>query len=100
MVHLAFLFLTLFYPYHPPPTYQAIVVDATTSRPLASVSVVDLQGKASSTTDSQDRFSLPGPVAHFRLRDLGFAALEATRSALAPGQVNTLRLLPEAILLS
>ena len=100
MAHLAFLFLTLFYPYPPPPAYQAIVVDATTSRPLASVSVVDLQGKSSSATDSQGRFSLPGPVAHFRLRGLGFAALEATRSALAPGQVDTLRLLPESILLS
>jgi len=100
MVHLAFLFLTLFYPYHSPPTYQAIVVDATTSWPLASVNVVDLQGKASSATDSQGRFSLPGPVAHFRLRGLGFAALEATRSALAPSQVDTLGLLPEAILLS
>ena len=100
MAHLAFLFLTLFYPYPPPPAYQAIVVDATTSRPLASVNVVDLQGKASSATDSQGRFSLPGPVAHFRLRGLGFAALEATCSALAPGQVDTLRLLPEAILLS
>ena len=100
MAHLAFLFLTLFYPYPPPPAYQAIVVDATTSRPLASVNVVDLQGKANSATDSKGRFSLPGPVAHFRLRGLGFAALEATRSALAPGQVDTLRLLPEAILLS
>jgi hypothetical protein len=100
MAHLAFLFLTLFYPYPPPPAYQAIVVDATTSRPLASVNVVDLQGKASSATDSQGRFSLPGPVARFRLRGLGFAVLEATRSALAPGQVDTLRLLPEAILLS
>jgi len=100
MAHLAFLFLTLFYPYPPPPAYQAIVVDATTSRPLASVNVVDLQGKASSATDSQGRFSLPGPVARFRLRGLGFVALEATRSALAPGQVDTLRLLPEAILLS
>ena len=40
MAHFAFLFLTLFYPYHPPPAYQAIVVDATTSRPLASVNIV------------------------------------------------------------
>ena len=39
-------------------------------------------------------------MAHFRLRGLGFAVLEATRSTLAPGQVDTLRLLPEAILLS
>lgn len=100
MAPLAFLLLTLFYACPAPPAYQAIVVDATTSRPLASVSVVDLQGKASSATDSQGRFGLPGPVAHFRLRGLGFAVLEATRSALTPGQVDTLRLLPEAILLS
>ncbi|WP_345127083.1 hypothetical protein, partial [Hymenobacter antarcticus] len=100
MAHFISLLLILFYPYPPTPAYQAIVVDATTSRPLASVSVVDLRGQTSSATDQQGRFSLPGPVAHFRLRGLGFAELEATRSALAPGQVDTLRLLPEAILLS
>ena len=86
----------------PPPTtaYQAIVVDATTSRPLAGVSVVVLQTQTGFATDQHGRFCLPVPVAHFRLRSLGFADLEATRSALATGQVDTLRLLPEAILLS
>lgn len=88
-------------PHMPPATrYQAIVVDATTSRPLAGVSVTDLQSQTSLSTDQQGRFNLPGPVAHFRLRSLGFADLEATRPVLAPGQVDTLRLLPEAILLS
>lgn len=85
-----------------PPTthYQAVVVDATTSRPLAGVSVADLQNQTSSATDPQGHFALPGPVAHFRLRGLGFAALEASRPALALGQVDTIRLLPEAVLLS
>ena len=94
------LFLALFSA--PPPTnsYQAIVVDATTSRPLAGVSIMDLKGQAGAATDQQGRFSLPGPAVHFRLRSLGFADLEAIRTALAPGQVDTLRLLPEAILLS
>lgn len=84
----------------PSTTYQAIVVDATTSRPLAGVSVTNLQTQTSSATDQQGRFSLPGPMAHFRLHGLGFAALEASRQALAWGQADTIRLLPEAILLS
>ena len=95
-----FLLPALLHCHAPANAYQAIVVDATTSRPLASVSVTDLQSQTGSATDQHGRFSLPGPVVHFRLRSLGFASLEATRPALAPGQVDTLRLLPEAILLS
>lgn len=94
------LLLALFSTSPPTNAYQAIVVDATTSRPLAGVSIVDLQTQTGSATDQHGRFSLPGPVAHFHLRSLGFADLEATRPALAPGQMDTLRLLPEAILLS
>ncbi len=100
MLLLISLLLALF-PQHPPTNhYQAIVVDATNSKPLVGVSVVDLQAQTSSATDQYGRFSLPGPVAHFHLRSLGFADLETTRPALASGQVDTLRLLPEAILLS
>ena len=86
----------------PPPAaaYQAVVVNATTSRPIASVSITDLQTQTGLTTDFQGKFTLAGPTAHFRLHSLGFADLEATRAALPPGQVDTLRLLPETILLS
>lgn len=99
---LLFLPLLLVLAHRTPPAtlYQAIVVDATTSRPLAGVRVADLQSQTSLSTDQQGRFTLPGPVAHVRLRSLGFADLEANRPALAPGQMDTLRLLPEAILLS
>lgn len=83
-----------------PKLYRAIVVDATTSRPIAGVSVLDVQNQVSSITDQQGQFSFPGPSVHFHLRSLGFADLDATRPALAPGQVDTLRLLPERILLS
>ncbi len=85
----------------PPPTdsYRAIVVNATTSQPLAGASILNLRTQGGSLADEHGRFTLPGPVAHFRVRSLGFADLEATRPALAPGQVDTLRLLPEAILL-
>ncbi len=100
MAFCIFLILALFRCHAPANTYQAIVVDATTSRPLASVSVTNLQNQTGSATDEHGRFSLPGPVTHFRLRSLGFANLEATRPARPPGQVDTLRLLPEAILLS
>lgn len=100
MLLLISLLLALTSPHPPTNSYQAIVVDATNSRPLAGVSVVDLQTQIGSATDQQGRFSLLGPVAHFHLRSLGFADLEATRPALVPGQVDTLRLLPEAILLS
>lgn len=93
------ILLALFYNHPPTNSYQAIVVDATTSRPLASVTVVNLQSQAASTTDQQGRFTLPGPIAHFRLSSLGFASLEVTRPTLASGQVDTLRLLPEAVLL-
>ncbi len=92
--------LALFSISPPAGSYQAVVVDATTSRPIAGVSITDLQTRAGSATDSQGRFGLAGPAAHFRLHSLGFADLEATRAALPPGQVDTLRLLPEAILLS
>ena len=93
--------LALFFITTPPANaYQAVVVNATTSCPLASVSITDLSSQTGSTTDSRGHFSLAGPMAHFRLHSLGFADLEATRPALPPGQVDTLRLLPEAILLS
>ena len=92
--------LTLFCCYLPTAPYQAIVVNATTSRPLAGVSVVDLSTQAGLVTDARGRFSLPGPTAHFRLRSLGFADLETSRPALPPNQTDTLRLLPQAILLS
>ena len=83
-----------------PPAYQAVIVNATTSRPMAGVSITDLQTQTGAATDAQGKFTLPGPTAHFRLHSLGFADLEATRPALPPGQVDTLRLLPDAILLS
>ena len=100
MTLFASLVFALFCAGPPVTTYQAVVVDATTSRPLASVSVEDLQSGTGTATDQKGRFSLAGPTVHFRLRGLGFADLEATRTALAPGQVDTLRLLPQAILLS
>ena len=94
-------FILAFFSASPPTnSYQAIVVDATTSQPLAGISVVDLQTQTGSATDQHGRFSLPGPTAHFHLRGLGFADLEATRPATAPGQIDTLRLLPKTILLS
>ncbi|GAA4024975.1 hypothetical protein GCM10022409_06190 [Hymenobacter glaciei] len=97
---LALPFLLLLSCLAPANDYQAVIVNATTSRPLAGVSIVDLQNQAGSVTDAQGRFGLAGPVAHFRLHSLGFADLEATRAALLPGQVDTLRLLPDAILLA
>ena len=81
-------------------TYQAVVVNATTSRPIAGVSITNLPTQTGFTTDAQGKFTLAGPTAHFRLHSLGFADLEATRPALPPGQIDTLRLLPDAILLS
>ena len=94
------IFLALFSILPAAAQYQAVVVNATTSRLLAGVSITDLQTQAASATDLRGRFSLAGPTAHFRLHSLGFADLEATRPALLPGQFDTLRLLPDAILLS
>jgi hypothetical protein len=98
---LALLTLLALFPGSQPPAsaYQAVVVNATTSRPIVGVSITDLQTQTCAATDAHGRFSLPGPTAHFRLHSLGFADLEATRPALPPGQVDTLRLLPDAILL-
>ncbi|TGD77967.1 hypothetical protein [Hymenobacter wooponensis] len=81
------------------PPYQAIVVDATTSRPLPGVTGLDLATQQRFSTDALGHFTLAGPAAHFQLRHLGFAPLEASRSGLQPGQVDTLRLLPQSILL-
>ena len=81
-------------------SYQAVVVSTTTNRPLAHVTVLDLKSQAGSTTDEDGHFVLPGPVAHFQLYSLGFAILEATRPVLAAGRVDTLRLVPEDVLLS
>ena len=92
--------LSLLNPFETTDTYQAVVVDARSRQPLASVRVEDLQLQVSSTTDRSGHFSLAGPVAHFRLRSLGFAVLEATRPALATGKVDTLRLQPEDVLLA
>lgn len=80
--------------------YQAVVVDATTSQPLAGVHVADLVQHTSLATDAAGRFTLPGPTAHFRLHQLGYAELTTTHSAQAPGVVDTLRLLPQALLLA
>lgn len=85
----------------PADDYQAVVVvNATTSRPIAGVSIINLRTQTGSASDHRGRFSLAGPTTHFRLHSLGFADLEATRATLPPGQVDTLRLLPDAILLS
>jgi len=98
---LALRILLALLPVSPPAgSYQAVVVDATTSRPIIGVSITDLQTQTGATTDSQGRFGLAGPTAHFRLHSLGFADLEATRPALPAGQLDTLRLLPDTILLS
>lgn len=98
---LAILILLAFFSVSPPAgSYQAVVVNATTSQPIAGVSIIDLQTQTGFLTDPKGRFNLAGPTVHFRLHSLGFADLEATRSVLLPGQVDTLRLLPDAILLS
>ena len=94
------ILLALFSASPPTGSYQAVVVNATTSRPIVGVSITDLQTQKGFTTDFQGKFTLVGSTAHFRLHSLGFADLEATRPALPPGQVDTLRLLPETILLS
>lgn len=83
-----------------PDSYQAVVVSATTNRPLAHVAVLDLKSQTGSTTDQDGHFALPGPIAHFRLHSLGFATLEATRPVLGAGRMDTLRLVPEDVLLS
>lgn len=83
----------------PPDSYRAVVVNATTTQPLAGAAILSLRTQGRALADQRGRFTLPGPVAHFRVRSLGFADLEATRPALPPEQVDTLRLLPEAILL-
>jgi len=44
------------------PPYQAVVGDATTSRPLAGVHVADLAQATVLTTNAAGRFSLPGPI--------------------------------------
>ena len=99
MLFVLSLLLALFYGHPPTESYHAVIVNATTSQPLAGAAILDLRTQLSSVADQHGRFTLPGPSAHFRLRSLGFANLKATRPALAPGQVDTLRLLPEAILL-
>lgn len=99
MLLLPSFLLALFCGRPPADSYRAIVVNAATSQPLAGATVLNLRTQAGALADPQGRFTLPGPVAHFRLRHVGFADLEATRPALAPGQVDTLRLLPAAILL-
>ena len=99
MLFLLSLLLALFCGRPPAESYHAIVVNATTSQPLAGAAILNLRTQGGALADQHGRFTLPGPVAKFRVRYLGFADLEATRPALAPGQVDTLRLLPEAILL-
>lgn len=93
-------FCALFLAQTPDPPYRAVVVDATTSQPLPGVQVVDVAQQRSLVTDAAGRFSLSGPTAHFKLQHLGFSALEATRPAQASGVVDTLRLLPQAYILS
>lgn len=83
----------------PEPTYRAVVVDATTSLPLLDVAGIDLATQRSFSTDALGHFTLPGPAARFRLRHLGFAPLEASRPGLQAGQVDTIRLLPQSIVL-
>ncbi|QNE41976.1 carboxypeptidase-like regulatory domain-containing protein (plasmid) [Hymenobacter sp. NBH84] len=97
---LVFLLLSLFLLLSPEPApYRAVVVDATTSQPLPHVAVLDLQTQARLATDGQGHFTLPTSPAHVKVQHLGYASLEATRPAAALGQVDTLRLLPQAVLL-
>ncbi|RTQ48216.1 hypothetical protein EJV47_17460 [Hymenobacter gummosus] len=93
-------FIALLSLFGAPDAYQAVVVDAVTRRPLAGVAVTDLHTRAGLTTDAAGRFSLPGPVAHFRLQHLGYAPAELTRTRRPAGPPDTLRLHPQTFALA
>lgn len=73
--------------------YSAVVVDATTNRPLEAVSVRDPDSNTGTTTTAQGTFTLATTPKRVALSRLGYASLTLT---LAPGsRLDTLRLLPQ-----
>ncbi len=79
-----------------PPAYSAVVVDAVTNQPLAGVAVRAAKpGAASTSTDTQGRFTLPGSTQALSLSLLGYAPLRVAVPA-QPTAADTLRLLPRS----
>lgn len=83
-----------------PPAYSAVVVDATTNRPLAGVSIrpaaLPAQG---TTTDAQGLFTLASQPQALDLSLVGYAPLHLAVPTQHQG-IDTLRLLPQAYALA
>ena len=95
-----FLLLTSFY-LTLPPSYSAVVVDASTNKPLAAVSVRDPTSGQGTSTDERGVFTLPGAPTRLSLTCLGYASLTASVPVgKGTASADTLRLLPEAYALS
>jgi CarboxypepD_reg-like domain len=79
-------------------SYQGVVVDAVTRRPLPSVTVHDINHKATLVTNAAGSFQLQGidkgPV-QVRLTSIGYVPIDYTRPV-RPGQNDTLFLTPVA----
>lgn len=83
-----------------PTNYSAVVVDATTSQPLAGVRVqASGPGPGLATTDDRGRFTLAGAARTLALTRLGYAPLQVSVPADAR-LADTLRLLPQAYALA
>jgi hypothetical protein len=77
------------------PTYRAVVIDATTRQPLASVTVQDITGGTTCVTNQAGQFGLPltaNGVMTFHLSSLGYAPADFSR--VAGNAFDTLRLAP------
>lgn len=81
-----------------PPTYSAVVVDATTNKPLANVSVRATGSKDGTTTDAHGIFKLGGSPTQLDFALLGYSALHLAVPA-QPTSADTLRLLPTSYVL-
>jgi hypothetical protein len=99
---LLILLCSFLFPTPTPGPQTGVVVDATTSHPLAGVEVrrLDAPEPAVQITDEAGRFIFPTTSVRLRLNRLGYAPLEITRRQATPGSpTDTIRLLPKDIVL-
>lgn len=95
---LSLLFASLLLAQTPTTAYSAVVVDASTNKPLAGVSVRGKGTKDGVTTDAHGFFKLGGSPTELDLSLLGYAPLHRAVPA-QPSATDTLRLLPTSYVL-
>lgn len=75
------------------------MVDATTNKPLGEVVIKDLKTLVINYSNNDGHFTVSSTPVHLQLSRIGYATLRVTREEVLLEQLDTIRLLPKAIVL-